>query len=177
MEASRLIQDELKNIKEIKTVLECDDSENVTLIDAIDEMKRNQYINSATVSGIERYERMFHIHHKQEDLNERINNILSKYNNKSVYTEKTLLRWLDLVCGNDGYQIEIDYMNDVLTVKLEMKVKTLKKMVEEYLENIVPLQLIIVVLLLYNTHGALKRYTYGSLEEHTHEDLRGGVLT
>ena len=54
-----------------------------------------------------------------------------------------------------------------------------KKMVdaaEEMLENYIPLNMTLKVMIMYNTYEVLQKFTYGELQKHTYKDLREEMM-
>lgn len=90
------------------------------------------------------------------------------------YTYRTLCKQLAALCGSDGYTIKLDHDAYTLTVRVALKSKQFWNEAEQMLERVVPLNLILDVDLMYNTHGIIKGtgLTRGQLAKYTHKELR-----
>lgn len=176
MQTLNYIPEVLQNIKEFKVIAECCDMENEDLVAAAEDLYNDQFIYTAK-KGIERYEKIVGIESKKtETPEERKLGIIAAYNKQLPYTMTVLKKNLDTFCGKNGYSIDIDYTNKVLTVKINLTAKSMFDTVEAYLEEVVPVDLIIDLLLLYNTHKITSQYTHGQLAGHTHHSLKEEVI-
>lgn len=105
-----------------------------------------QFVMSAPLRGIERYEKVFGLLAKDTaTLDERRFAILSKMNAQLPYTVRSLRRMLTALCGEDGYSLEIDHNQYTLFVK--MPVSDLQKLqaVRDMLHIVVPANMVYLV--------------------------------
>lgn len=167
----------LQEISEFKIIMENGDIEKEELAYKIKDLENDQYFLDATEKGIKRYENMLSILPKGTDtLEDRKFRLLSRYNQQLPYTKTVLERQLITLCGEDGYSINMDYDNLILTVKIKLTVKAMYNEVLNYLNNIVPLNVIINLMLMYNQHTTLAKFTHNQLKQYTHDQLRNEVL-
>lgn len=167
----------LQDIKEFKIITTCDDTENAELNICIDNLYKDQYITT-TKTAIKRYEDMLGIVAKGTDtLEDRRFRVLAIYNKQLPYTRIVLEQNLTTFCGKDGYELILDYVGNVLTVKIALTAKSMFDTVNSYLEGVIPMNLVIDLSLLYNQWLTLEQYSWQHLEQYTWDDLREEVLS
>lgn len=171
------LQDIIKNMKEVKIIAGTSDAENTTLKIATDALYKNQFLETCTLDGIKRYEDMLGITCLGTDtLQDRIFRVVAYYNKQLPYTKTILEQNLTAFCGQDGYKTIYDYENDKLTVKITLTAKSMFNTVKEFLETVVPLNMVVDCLLLYNTYEILECYAYAQLTKYTHKQIREEVM-
>lgn len=137
----------------------------------------DQFIESATRRGIERWERRLGIAPKaNEALEDRKFRLFSRFNEQLPYTEQALKERLTTLCG-DGFTVLLDTASATLTVRIELTVKEQFEVVAQLLEDIVPLNVGIDLSLRYNTYGALKERQHVNLKTYTYRALRNENLS
>lgn len=168
----------LQEIKEFKVLMADGDEENNKLYSAIADLEKNQYVTSVNENYIKRYENMLKITAKGTDtIEDRRFRILSLYNKQLPYTYIRLQKDLVTLCGTDGFTISLDYEEHILTVKVTLTAKEMFNIVQEYLDSVVPMNIIINLLLLYNQHLTLSKQTHEQLKKYTQQQVRDEVLT
>ncbi len=136
----------------------------------------DQFIESATRRGIERWERRLGIAPKaNEALEDRKFRLFSRFNEQLPYTEQALKERLTTLCG-DGFTVSLDTASATLTVRIELTVKEQFEVVAQLLEDIVPLNVGIDLSLRYNTYGALKGMSYESIKTYSYQALRKEIV-
>lgn len=167
----------LQEIREYKLIMSDGDIENKDLYTAVADLKNNQYITTMNEAGAARYEKMLKIVTKGTDtLEDRRFRILSLYLKQLPYTKIRLEQDLMMLCGVDGYTMAIDYESYILTVRIDLKAKAMFQTVWEYLNSVVPLNMIIDLRLLYNEHHFLHSFTHEELAGFTHQQIREEVI-
>lgn len=135
-------------------------------------VKDDQFIESATRRGIERWERRLGIAPKaNEALEDRKFRLFSRFNEQLPYTEQALKERLTTLCG-DGFMVSLDTASATLTVRIELTVKEQFEVVAQLLEDIVPLNVGIDLSLRYNSHAVIKRQTHAQLAARQHTQIR-----
>lgn len=138
----------------------------------------DQFVNDATVNGVQRWEKILGINPKGSDtLDERKFRILVKLNEQLPYTFTTLNEQLTSLCGADGYNLTLNANAYILTVKVNLSNKNNFADVQELLERVVPANIVMTLELIYNTHLVLSEFTHGHLGTYTHSELRNEVLS
>lgn len=171
----------IREIKEIEVIMSAEENflknndDNFNL--AVKNIFKDQFINTATENGIKRYEDMLKIIAKEtEEIDVRRFRLFVRFNEKLPYTVPKLKEQLALLCGEDGYRLEIDVINFNIIVRIELKSK---KMIEEagsMLERMVPLNMCVDLDLWYNQHFKIGKFTHGFLQKYTHKSVRDEVL-
>lgn len=133
----------------------------------------NMYIESSNEEGVARREKMLGITPMDTDtLDDRKFRLVSRYVERLPYTERILRARLEALCGKDGFTLNIDRANETVKVGVALTAAPNFVSVAELLEGIVPLNLVIDLIQLYNTHKKLHGYTHLHLHQFTHKELR-----
>lgn len=160
-------------IKEIKAIYDMNDVVN-PMSDA-ENLELDLFTSTATESGIARREKLYGIIAKDTDtLEDRRYRVLTKENSEIPYTVRSLKKKLETLCGEDGVAIELT--EDTITVKVAIARKGMYEDTAKMLEEIVPLNMLVDCLQMYNTWADLEKYTWAELENMTWEQLRSEVL-
>ena len=169
----------LKDVNEYKAILNlAEQPEMVDLFAAVDDALNDQFIVDATENGVLRWEKILNIVPKATaTLDERKFAILTKVNEQTPYTMTALKQKLDSLCGEDGYDVELDSNNYVLKVKLGLGQLSNFMAAGELLKRIVPANMIIELTSKYNKHQLLADKTHKDLSAYTHYQLRNEVVT
>lgn len=137
----------------------------------------DNFIATLTERGCFRWEKMLGITPKStDDIEVRRFRILSKLNEELPFTLKGLKRQLSILCGEDGFSVELDNDNYMLSVLVALTAKNQFEEVGKLLEREVPANIVISLGLKYNQHLMLSAYTHGDLAAFTHDRLRNEVV-
>lgn len=167
----------LSSLKEFQAIAMAENPELTDLWTDIGNAFNDQYVNDATEDGVKRYESILKIVPKAtETLNERKFKILTRYNEQLPYTYKALQERLDTLCGPDGYTVELNLPVYEVKVRVRLSAQSSFNAVDDLLDNIVPMNMIIDLDLLYNKHSQLAAYTHAELSVYTHDQLRKEVI-
>ena len=93
-----------------------------------------------------------------------------------LYTETTLRNKLDSVLGKDNYVLVVDLDKKLIECQVELTRRLMFKSVQELFEQMVPLDYLLSVVLRYNQHLTLHKFTHGQLKAYTHFSLRNDVM-
>ena len=139
--------------------------------------KDDQFLQTLTISGIERWERMMKIQCKYADSIEgRRFRIYLRMLEKPPYTYEYLVEKLKNICGENDYHIHLDVDNFYLEIRLSLHRKNNIEDVRGLLNRILPANIKLFLDYMYNKHGQLTIYTHRQLNGITHEQLRSEVL-
>lgn len=98
-----------------------------------------QFVTTAPLRGVERYEKIFGLVAKDTDtLDERRARILAKMNRSLPYTIRRLRQMLESLCGTDGYQVDLYHDVYRMVVSLLESVEGNQDAVAELLRGVVP---------------------------------------
>lgn len=130
------------------------------------------YINTATERGIELWEKALKLDVTDSDIEIRRFKVLSK-----ILGDKTSLRTkLDALLGEDKYRINMDAENCHVTFDLELSVHSLKPVIVNLIEKILPLNITYEINLAYNRHLDLTGYTHEQLGKYTNKEINSEKL-
>lgn len=167
----------LREIKEFRALTEAENPEILKLWDGLESVLNDQFVNESTLNGVKRWESILGIKPMDTDsLDDRKFIILSRLNEQLPYTYKGLEDQLQLLCGNDGYKLIADSNVYTLTVKVALTAKKKFSEVGNLLDRVVPCNILVTLLIIYNQYMTLGEYTYEDLEQRTYEQLREEVL-
>lgn len=170
------IPDFLKEYEEMSALQKVLQTEIQRLENGTEELFDNQFIASSDITSIKRYEKMLDIQPLAGDtLADRRFKVLSKWNRIIPYTKVTLRQKLSVLCGEDGFTLEISPQK-VITVRVLLKSKKSFYEVKEMLEEFVPCNMVIDLDLLYNQHSVLSKFTHKQLGAWNHRQIRNEVL-
>lgn len=170
------IPDFLKEYKEMQVLQQVIQPEVQQMEDETEVLFRNQFLTSADVRGIKRFENMLEMPSISNDtLANRRFRVLSKWNRMIPYTKVTLRQKLAVLCEEDGYTLEI-LPNKAVIVRVELKSKQNLEEVRKMLEEFVPCSMTIDLDLLYNQHELLHKFTHKQLGAWTYGQIRNEVL-
>lgn len=143
-----------------------------------DDLLDNQFISTAGTMGLSRWEKILKITPKGTDtLEDRRFRILTRINEELPYTIPQLRNILETLCGAGNYSVEVVEGAYQLLVKIGLEAKNNFNDVESMLNRVVPQNMVVNLLQLYNTHAELGRFTHAQLAAYTHNQLRNEVLT
>lgn len=169
----------IRNVREYQAIMNDGEQAEVSVLwDAVDAAFNDQFVNSATVNGVERWENILGIKPKGTDtLDARKFRILSRLNEQLPYTLPVLKSMLQSLCGEDGYSVEVQNELYTLKVKIALVAKSNFDDVGVLLNRVVPANMIIELELKYNTWGTLKEFTWGFLKTQTWKEIKNEVIT
>ena len=163
----------LDTMKEFPAIYNMNDIVNPA-IDA-ENLELDLFIGTATQAGIARREMEYGINPKDTDsIEERRFRVRTKENERLPYTEAILRKKIEDICGIDGYYMEV--LTDTIIVKVQLGQKSMFDTIRDLLENIVPVNIVIKLGLLYNTYENLSQMTYGQMGQFTYKQLKEEVL-
>jgi hypothetical protein len=169
----------IKNVREYKAILNSgEQAELASLWDAVDAALNDQFVTTATLNGVQRWEAVLGVRPKGADsLDARKFKILSRLNERLPYTLPVLKNMLQALCGEDGYDVEVLNETYTLIVKIALTAKSNFEDVAVLLNKVVPANMVIDLLQMYNPHLALHQFTHGHLRAYTQKQLRNEVFS
>ena len=138
----------LKMLKEFKEIAKTEEPELEYLLQEMEKVLANMFIDTADVYGIKQFEDMMGLYPAEgESLETRRFNVLVKWNDKVPYTEKELYNRLESLCGGAEYfGINTDYANYLLEITTHLGVAGAFDAVCELLANMIPCNLVLSAL-------------------------------
>lgn len=163
----------ISNIKEITAVYNMNDKIDLTQLTAA--LEDDLLTFTATLRGIKRREQEYGITPKDTDtLEDRRYRIFLEEMKTLPYTEMSLRKKLDAVCGVGNYKLIIS--KDSVNLKVGLARKSMFEDLTDLLEKVTPLNMLLEVKLLYNTYEKIETYTYEQLAVYTYGQVREEVL-
>jgi hypothetical protein len=171
------LPDVLKEVRELKLILQSEQVEVESLWDALEKALNDQFVLDSTENGVLRWEKILKITPKATDsLDARKFRILTRLNEQLPYTMAILKQQLNALCGSDGYSIKLYNDTYTLEVKVNLTAKSNFEDVSALLHRTVPANIVIDLKLLCNQHLTLAQFTHEQLHAYTHNQLRNEVL-
>lgn len=139
----------MQEVAEIRELMDTETEVVNELYQRIEDSLNDQFVVSASVNGIQRYERMLKIKPTAgEDIETRRNRILLRFQEQLPYTRIVLQRILDSVLGGANHEFVVDSAEKTMFFALEMDAPgkdRLVQYVEELLERLTPQNLALTV--------------------------------
>lgn len=165
----------LQTYTEFKALLNAEQPQMSGVWSSAEALIKEAFISDETEIGAAKWEKIMNIQPLDSDSLELRNfRIHGRMLEDSKHTWRTLCGNLETLCGKDGYSIELQHASYTLKIRVALKSKKMKDEVCILCERIVPLNLILDIELMYNTHRMIKDagLTYGQLEAYTHKQIK-----
>ncbi len=167
----------LREFREIKILCGRYQAQMDELWNTIESLWSNNFILSLDEHGCDRWEKVLNLKNKDMyTLQDRRNNIAGRLAEQRPYTFKKLRMILDVLCGKDGYTIELFPEIYTIRIKVMLTSKNMLNDVKALLDRMIPANLVVDADLMYNVYGLLRPYTYKELKIYTYKQLREEVM-
>lgn len=167
----------MQDMKEIKVLLSAEDMDIEALKVDVENVFKDQYFLESTENGLKHYEEMLGIVPKLTDsIETRRFRLLARFNEQLPYTEITIKRQLEILCGKDGCSFEVIFNEYRVIVKIALISKVMFDEAKKLLERVLPANLILDLDLMYNQHLTLEKLTHKEMNKFKHIDLREEVV-
>ncbi len=177
IELSEYLPGILKNIRELSAIMRVETPVVRELWQACEDCMNDQFIPEATENGISRREKMLGITpYATDTIEDRRFRLLTRYNENTPYTRRSLERMLTSLCGESGYELTIITSKFTVIVKVALIAKKQVDSIIDLLERILPYNMVFTVTLLYNTWEMVRPYTWGAASAKTWKELKEEVL-
>ena len=154
----------LAEFKEIAVALEAENPEFVLVWDAAERVLQNEFIETADEYGIARFEKILNILPSTEDtLESRRVRVQSHWFGTTPYTLSQIRDMLETLCGSGNCSVALVSNEYTLVVKIALAAKSNYTDVKALLERVVPVNMVIDLRQLYNTHAQLSIFTHAQL--------------
>ena len=159
-------------IPDIQKIYDINDTQCEELEVAVETMDKNIFLDSMDEKTIKRWEEILEINPYDDDtLNDRRFRVKGKVMEKLPYSHRVIVHRLNTLAP-DGYRMTINEKRDEMSVKLVIKSKKMIEDVRKLLEELLPLNIIFDVSILWNQYSTLSQFTYAQLSNRTYKDLR-----
>lgn len=163
----------LKPIKDLKALCNQYGVELERLYSNISEMLNDQFISTASVDIISKWEERLQIVPKATDtLEERRFRVLTKINDKPPYTFKYVENKLAELCGRDNFRLILDPNLYSLSVQLSNDSISNTETIVKWLEQLIPANIIFTVDRYRSRHIELSEFTHAELAAYTQDEIK-----
>ncbi len=167
----------VRDIREFDKLSQAENPEITTLWSEAGNVFDDQFITTATLNGVMRWEKILGITPKANyTLEDRRFAILVRLGEQLPYTTPVFKQLLSQLCGKDGYVLTIDHNLYSVDILVELKSKNMVSEVQGLSEKMLPANLTIAIRIRYNQHETLKRFTHQDLRALTHDGVRNEVI-
>lgn len=167
----------VRDLEEFQAIANAENVEIEDLNQSLQNLMNDQFITTATETGLARREAILKVRPYADDtLESRRGRIAFMWNNPIPYTDLMLLNRIELLVGEDGYEITRDYENYTLTILINLGVKRLLSEVDKGIRGMIPANLVFTLSLRYNRYEDLAQFTYDYLATKTYADVKDEVL-
>jgi hypothetical protein len=136
----------------------------------------NAFVNYTDDDGILMFEKMFGIVAESENIDDRRMAVLALINKALPYSYNGFVAMLDGLCGNGNYEIEMNYGEYTLTIRIGIAARAQYDTVNELIKQIVPANILCDLKILYNKYKTVGRLTYEQCAKKTFYELRNSLL-
>lgn len=163
----------LKNVREFKALAESYQNEFEILWDNEQNILNNCFIDGMNEQSVSRMERQMGIVPKaSQSLDERRFAVMLKNGQHPPYTMREVKNRLSELCDEGKYTIELNPDDYTLKVRIALDAQSKYDDVCEFLNYVVPANIIIDISIKYNKYSAFSTYTHQQLAQYTHTALR-----
>lgn len=164
--------------KELQRILETENRELNSIESSHWASIDNRFIKTCNEEGIARYEQMLNLIPSENDaLNDRIQRVLAKWNRMLPYNYKYLVDQLESLCGTDGYTLDMSKIGSYeIGIKIALESKNLYNDTIKMIHEVIPVNMLVDIALMYNTHEFLHKYPHFVLAQFTHWELKNTAI-
>ena len=144
MRLNKYLPDFVRNIREIQELDKALTPELDELNHTIQQIQKNQFVETANHEGLSYYERMLKIK-PDKDIEIRRFNILAKFNATIPFTMRWLQNTLNSTIGKESYLLNLDHTSYTLTISIMKHKEHLITHLTQELEDKLPAHLILVI--------------------------------
>lgn len=167
----------MRDFHEIKNIMSSEQEEIDMLWKSSEDVLREQFITTASETGIKHWESALNIKPKAtETLEERRFAILTKMNQELPYTLTKLKEKLTTICGAGNFEVDIQADKYHVEVKLGLANQNNYQQVVDLLTNMIPANMTQHVQIMFNTNSVWSNSTHSQLSKYTHKRLRNEVV-
>lgn len=145
------------------------------LLGDINQLSLDAHILTASADTISEWESILGITpYATDSLETRRFRVYVRINEMLPFTETWLRNQLTTLLGADGFTMNLNAEALTLDVKISVNNQSNFETVKDFLERVVPLNVVFTVVQLYNKYGDIKRagLTYGQLSQYTYRQIR-----
>ena len=170
----------IRQIPDIKQIYKINAEQEENLDASVSALFDDIFLESMDETKTARWEKMLSLTPLDTDtLEERRFRVQTKVLERMPYTYRVILRKLETLCPG-GVTWDVDLDAQTIVIKVALASKNMRADVDELLDQVLPLNMMYTLIILYNTYGMLTRHTNEELKVFTHQKMRddttiGGV--
>ena len=169
----------LRNIEELYAIGNIEDKIIADEEKFFEEAEKSQWIETSEEKGLSRREKMLGISGRQTQSDEQRRTLIcAKWNSYYPYTYYSMINWLENLCGNENFKVNVNYGEYYINIEITTAKKYLLDDIYIEARRMIPANMKLTVTLKYTkygeiccTYGELKRYTYGIIKETDFEKI------
>lgn len=163
--------------EEVKAVMQSEQIEFENMYYSINSVLDNYFIETCDEYGVSRLEKMLGLEKNETlSLKTRKNLIITKKNMSKNYNKKNVEDIIAMYCGSkDDFYYVIE--DKKLEVYLTPECYEILDTIYDFLNSILPLDLIIRIILGDNTYKKIRNYTHSQLAKYTHKELHRSKIS
>lgn len=162
---------------ELKALEDALEQEKENVYEEINKRIYESYIQEAEETGIIRWEKILNIDIITTDtIDDRRFRLLNRLNGDLPYTMNAIKKKLEIICGKGNCKVVYNKEEFRLSVKISLMIKGRRTEVKNILYKRIPANIILEVILLYNNHEEVARFTHQKLSGWRHRELCEEVL-
>jgi hypothetical protein len=159
-------------IPDIKAIYDINETQSENLETVIERMDKNIFLEQMDEETTARWETMLGINPQDNDtLDDRRFRIKASVLERRPYTETAIRRKLQTLCP-EGYEMSVDTDRQQVTIKIALKSRKMIQDVRKYIEDILPLNMVYTVMVMWNQYSTFTGLTYAEMQKRTHKQLR-----
>lgn len=163
-------------ITEISTIYKRNDKQGEELDKALSEFDDNVSFDRMRESGVKRWEKIFNIVPLDDDtLDERRLRVHAKSLEKAPYSRIIVSKRIKNLC-EESCIVSFSEDRQSVSVKIDLKSKRMKKTVESFLENALPLNMVYSVSVLFNQYFKFNHLKYKDVKMYKCGELRERIF-
>lgn len=164
------------NIPDIAEIYEASEQQCQDLEEDAEQMDKNLFLDQMDEAVIARWESMLGIVPLDDDkLTDRRFRVKVKALEKLPYSYRVMIRKLDTICP-EGHEVIISENKDEIEIKISLKSKKMVEDVKKLMEDILPLNMVYKVRIIWNQYFILSSFTHNQLKARTHKEIREEVF-
>ncbi|MGL5973438.1 MAG: putative phage tail protein [Oscillospiraceae bacterium] len=167
----------VSSVKDIDYLITALDDVFDKLVDDLYDLENQYNIYSASHQTLGKWEDIYKTQSKNvNDLDFRRFTIGTKFKEKPPFTEKVVRGFLNNLVGVNGYIIKLNYGEYILEIKLHLYNKLKFNEVYDFLNRILPCNLVIDLTVIYNTNEKVSKYKNSYLADMKHLKIKEGMI-
>ncbi|MBR1810238.1 MAG: DUF2313 domain-containing protein [Clostridia bacterium] len=137
---------------------------------------RSVFADGINQAGIDRWGQALKLNLDGLSFDEKIFEIKTRLLEQRPYNIARIKGMLEKLCGKDGYQFDVDPAGQTVHVKLALAQKANFDSVKNLLERVIPANMALNIVIMYNVYDKFAGTTHDALTESTHEKMRSDLL-